>query len=84
MKNLRYFVWIIIPITAYLVFLAFGLPHFRWSYSWRDDGQGYDPFATRWYTACTYIGTYGDFTIRPHNGKCAWIVFRKGNAGGVG
>ena len=39
-----YFIWIVVPVTLYLAFLAFGLPHFAWSYSWRDDGQGYDPF----------------------------------------
>ena len=72
-----YFIWIVAPIALYLAFLTFGLPHFAWSYSWRDDGQGYDPFAYRWYLRCTYIGSYGSHRYIPHNGKCPWFRFYK-------
>lgn len=81
MKNLRYFIWIIIPASLYLTYLIIGLPHFIWSYSWQDNGT-YDPFAERFYTRCTFIGPYGEFTIHhPDNGKCGWIVFRKNQGG---
>ena len=72
-----YFIWIIVPVALYLTFLAIGLPHFIWSYDWRDNGT-YDPFAKRYYTRCTYIGPYGSFTERfPDNGKCDWFQFHK-------
>ncbi len=78
MRILRYFVWIIFPLAAYLAYLTFGLPHFRWSYTWLDQGQGYDPFADRYYTRCTYLGPYGEFTLHhPDNGECRWITFMK-------
>lgn len=75
--RLSYFIWIIVPILIYGAYLAFGLPHMRWSYSWQNDGQGYDPFVERYYTRCTYIGPYGSFTIYPDNGKCVWFRFYK-------
>lgn len=78
MRRFRFFRWIIIPALLFAGYLMFGLPHLRWSYSWRDDGQGHDPLASRFYTRCAYIGPYGQFTIHhPANGECAWIVFRK-------
>ncbi len=46
----NYFIWIIVPIAVYLTYLALGLPHFIWSYSFLDNGQRYDPFAERYYT----------------------------------
>jgi len=72
-----YFVWIVIPLALYLTYLAIGLPHFIWSYDWRDNGR-YDPFAYRFYTRCTFIGPYGEFTKRfPNGGQCAWFKFYK-------
>ena len=72
-----FFIWIVVPIAIYLAFMAWGLPHFAWSYSWRDDGQGYDPFAHRWYVSCIYIGTYGSHRYIPRDGKCPWFRFYK-------
>ncbi len=84
MRVLRYLVWIIVPVAIYVAYLTMGLPHFIWSYSWRDNGT-YDPFVYRYYTSCTFIGPYGSFTVpHPRGGKCGWIIFRKDhqNAGG--
>lgn len=81
MRNLRFFLWVSVPILAFLAFQLYGLPHFRWSYSWRNDGQGYNPFASRYYTSCTYIGPYETFTIRPSNGQCDWVIFSKSDGG---
>ena len=75
--RLSYFIWLIVPVTILLLYLIFGMPHMIWSYSWIDEGQGYDPFATRHYTRCTYVGPYGNFTEHPNNGKCGWVRFRK-------
>lgn len=77
MKVLRYFVWTLFPLSALLIYLIFGLPHVIWSYSWRDDGQGYDPYAARHYYTCTFIGPYGEVTVDARNGRCGWILFRK-------
>ncbi len=75
--RLSFFVWIIVPIALYLTYMAWGLPHIAWSYSWV--GTNYDPHAPRWYTRCTFIGPYGSFTIHPSNGKCGWFRFFKQN-----
>jgi len=72
-----YFIWIIIPAGLYLTYLILGLPHVIWSYSWLDQGQGHDPFAYRYYTRCTFVGSYGVFTTHPTNGKCPWFQFFK-------
>ena len=83
----RYFVWLIVPLLVYAAsFKNIGTPYFRWSYSWADNGQGYDPFADRYYTRCTYVGlkpfkgvtpaAQSSITIYPTNGNCAWFVFR--------
>ncbi len=75
--RVSYFIWILILLGLWLFTVTAGLPHFRWSYDWRDDGQGYDPHAERHYTRCTYLGPYGQFTLHPMNGHCAFIRFQK-------
>ena len=77
MKLVRFLWWMIIPVGVYSAYLIFGLPHFIWSYSWVDEGQGYDPWAQHYYTRCTFIGPYGSFTSTPNNGKCGWVILRK-------
>ena len=72
-----YFIWVVVPAALYLAFLAFGLPHMALSYTYRDDGQGYDPFAYRWYLTCTYEGPYGSRKTYAANGKCPWFRFYK-------
>ena len=73
--RLGYFAWPAVPLALYVGHLAWGLPHGRWSYSWIDEGQGYDPFADRYYTHCLYVGPYGGFDFHPVDGRCAWIRF---------
>lgn len=75
--RLSYFLWVLVPAGLWLVYTSYGLPHIIWSYSWLDEGQGYDPFATRYYTRCTYAGPYGNRTILPSNGQCPLIRFEK-------
>ena len=72
-----YFVWIIVPVVAVLVYLILGLPHFIWSYQWKDQGRSYGDFKSRHYTRCIFIGPYGAFTTYPANGKCGWFLWRK-------
>lgn len=77
-----YFAWVIVPVTIYLGYLAFGLPHMIWSYEWRYTRQSQNPYANRYYTRCTFIGPYGAFTIfHPKGGNCGWIKFYKNNGG---
>lgn len=78
MKYARFFIWIIVPVFAGLTVLTAGLPHFIWSYSYRQVGPGStsNPFAGRWYTRCTYWGPHGGFNTYPANGKCRLIIFR--------
>ena len=81
MRSLRFLPWIIVPAALYFAYAVFGLPHVRWSYSWLDEGQGFDPPAERHYTSCTFWGPHGRFTFHdPAHGKCAWIIFRKAPA----
>ena len=73
-----YFIWVIVVLAGYMAYLGLGLPHILWSYDWRDSGQGYDPYAERFYTCCRYIGPYGVFTVHfPKDGQCDWLQFHK-------
>lgn len=73
----RYFVWTLVPILLYGAYPMNAAPHVIWSYVWRDDGQGYAPFAHRHYLRCTYVGPYGTFSEDAVDGKCSWITLRK-------
>ncbi len=78
MTRLRFTIWAIVPIALCLVYIAFGLPHFRWQYTWLNEGQGHDPLAQRHYLSCTFWGPYGRFTVNhPARGECDWIMFKK-------
>ena len=72
-----YFIWLVVPVSLWLIYQAFGLPHAIWSYSWIDEGQGHDVFAHRTYTSCLFIGPYGEFERPAENGKCGWVRFFK-------
>lgn len=74
---ITYFVWIVVPVALFIAYLAFGLPHVIWSYSFLDNGRGNDPFVERHYTRCTFIGPYGSFTTHPADGTCPWFRFFK-------
>lgn len=77
-----FFIWIIVPVVLFGAYQAFGLPHMIWSYTYRDDGQGYNPLAFRHYYSCTFIGPFGEFKQPARDGKCGWVrFFKKHNAG---
>ena len=81
MTRLRFMIWIIVPVALYVAYATFGLPHIRWSYTWLDEGQGFEPLAQRYYTRCSFLGPFGQFDIHhPAQGTCAWIIFRKAPA----
>lgn len=74
--RLGYFYWALVPIAIAIAHQTMGEPHFRWSYSWLDQGQGYDPYAARHYTQCNYAGFRHSFTLRPMNGQCPLLMFK--------
>lgn len=75
--RMSYFIWMLVPVMIWVGYKHYGLPHFIWSYSWVNEGQGYDPFAKRWYTRCTHVGPYGEYTASAINGKCKLVKFVK-------
>lgn len=75
--KLSYLVWVVVPAALWFTYQVAGLPHAIWSYSWIDEGQGYDPFAHRTYTRCSFVGPYGQFDLPAQNGRCGWVRFFK-------
>ena len=73
----KFLIWIVVPLSFWGATEFFGLPHIRWSYTWIDEGQGYDPFARRHYTRCTFWGPNGSITIHPTGGNCGSVQFFK-------
>ncbi len=77
-----YLVWIAVPLLVFGAYQIYGLPHLRWIYTWRDDGQGYKPFADRYYLRCTYLGFTQSFEVEPpEGGRCPIIRFAKDGVG---
>lgn len=79
--RLSYFIWLIIPAAAWGIYALYGLPHMLWSYRWvGPDSAVY--FDERHKTECHFIGPYGAFTVRAHQGSCGWVVrlFKKTEA----
>lgn len=70
-------VWAVLPIAAYAIYATAGLPHVIWSYSSHDNGDPYNPLAQRTYVDCTFVGSYGRFTVPAQEGHCGWIRFFK-------
>lgn len=72
-KYLSLFLWLIGAGVAYSAYATKGLPHVIWSYTFLDNGDQYNPLAERYYTSCTFIGWYGNFTVTASNGRCGWV-----------
>ena len=70
-----YFVWVIVPVIAWLAAAIIGLPHVIWSYDWREvEGRA---ASVRHYTRCTYIGPFGVVTVYPQDGHCGLVHFAR-------
>lgn len=83
--RLSYLAWIAVPVAAYAVYALIGPPYLLWSYTWRDNGQGYDISAHRYFLRCTYAGPAGSFTVHfPSRGECSWVRFYKPAGEGEG
>ena len=73
-----YFVWLIALALLWGAWHVAGTPYFIWARTWLDQGQGYDPYAERYYTRCHYLklsDVNQSHTHYPNNGQCAWIFF---------
>ena len=77
MKLTALFLWLALPLAGYATYTTHGLPHVPWSYTFRDNGARYDPFAERYYITCTFVGWYGTFTVDAKYGRCGWFHFFK-------
>lgn len=75
MKLAAMFFWIALPVAAYMIYDAYGLPHMIFSYRFHDNGDQYNPLAHREFIDCTFWGPYGRFTVPADAGKCGWIEF---------
>lgn len=75
------FLWLGLPLGLYAGYHVYGAPHVIWSYKWFDEGQGFDPFARRYYTACVFIGPQGPRRFEPISGKCGLVRFAKLDGG---
>ncbi|MCB1471020.1 MAG: hypothetical protein KDK08_28530 [Rhizobiaceae bacterium] len=72
--RLSYFVWVLAPMAMFGIYQLYGLPHAIWTYEFQGT---HADWSSRWYTRCTFIGPYGEFTTFPVNGKCGWVAFFK-------
>lgn len=77
MKIAAMFFWIGLPVAAYAIYLAYGLPHMIFSYRFHDNGDQFNPVAERHYIDCTFVGPYGRFTVPANAGRCGWVEFFK-------
>lgn len=77
LKYLSLFLWIAGAALVYGLCAVHGLPHLIWSYEFRDNGDPHNPYAERYYTACTFLGPHGAFRVPASNGRCGWVRFFK-------
>ncbi len=77
MKLAALFLWLTLPIAGYAAYASEGLPHMILSYSFKNNGDPYDPFKDRYYTSCTYWGAYGFITVPAPFGRCPLVRFFK-------
>lgn len=75
LKYLSLFLWIAGAGLVYGLYVSFGLPHVIWSYTFRDNGDPYNPYAERHYISCTFAGPNGVFKTPARNGRCGWVKF---------
>lgn len=77
MKSIALFVWLLVPAGLCLAVIFWGTPHLALSYRFYDNGDVYNPLATRTYISCDYLGLSGWHTVPATAGQCPWIkMFR--------
>ena len=64
------------PMIFAAIILIFGTPHLAVQYTFRDNGDAFNPFAARHYTSCTYWGWTGAHA-EPAFGDCPWFRWYK-------
>ncbi|SDU42430.1 hypothetical protein [Stappia sp. ES.058] len=69
-----YFIWLAVPVAAYVAVAIYGLPHVLTS----THGRTYAGHKQRIHSRCNYSGPYGRFEVHfPRDGACAFIRFFK-------
>lgn len=81
MKIAAAFLWLIVPLGVWLAIALWGTPHIALSYTFRDNGDRYNPFAERHYISCTYYGWTGARTVDASVGRCPWVRAFKAETG---
>lgn len=74
-----YFYWIGVYVAGFAFIAIAGTPHFLWRYNYHRyalDNGGH----ARYYTMCQYVGKTGEHRLTPNDGKCSWLIFRKGKS----
>ena len=79
MKLASLFAWILVPAALWAVFVLWGSPHLALSYRFLDNGDRWNPLATRYYVDCTYYGALGAITVPADLGTCPWVRFFAAN-----
>lgn len=77
MKFIVLFAWMLVPLGLWTGYSLNGTPHIALTYQFRDNGDIYNPRASRHYFNCTYYGIEGPITMPAQNGTCPWIRFFK-------
>lgn len=73
LKYLSLFVWIIGAGALFGLYATKGLPHVIFGYTFLDNGDRYNAFASRYYLTCEFVGPYGVFKVSADNGRCGWV-----------
>lgn len=79
MKLVGLFLWLVVPLGAYVAYISYGTPHLIWSYEFRANDAPYDLTVPRHYISCTYVG-WGlrTLTVPAVDARCLWVRFFHG------
>lgn len=77
MRYAAFFLWLAAPVGIWFAYAAWGTPHAIWEYEFQDNGDPYNPVATRWYISCTFVGWTGVVRVPAVAGQCPWVRFFK-------
>ena len=77
LKIVALFLWLLVPLGAWMALETWGTPHLVVSYRFYDNGDRYNPWAQRHYTDCAYWCVHGVIQIPAQDAKCPWVRMMK-------
>ncbi|MDJ0826433.1 MAG: hypothetical protein QNJ16_13085 [Rhodobacter sp.] len=81
MRFVRFFLWVVPLAVVLLLWNGAGSLYVIRNYEFLNNGDPYNPFATRYYTSCTFTNFRDTVTVPARGGRCGWIrVFWAGGA----